>query len=321
MRRIAAALFVPLIAAAALAGCGSSSSSASAPSSSPNGSVMAIGTFGQAPTVKIPAKKAGSNLYVKTEVQGSGTPLAGTNAFLGNYVVYIWSGATHKLALSTYTATPQVLSGHLLPGLATALDGKKMGSRVLAVLPPKFGYGSAGNSQVGVTGSDTLVFVVDMIKTYAGTASASGKAVSSGGGSLPTVTAKANTAPAVKIPTSTPPSKLVVKTLIKGSGPPVAKGQEVVTQYVGLNWRTRAIFDSSWTRGAPFGFQIGATPAQIIPGWDTGLLGVPVGSRVMLVIPPKDGYGSSGQSNAGIKGTDTLVFVVDVLDAQNGSAG
>ena len=320
MRRIAAALFITLTASAALAACGSGSSS-SAPPSSPNGSVTATGTFGQAPTVKIPAKKAGANLYVKTEVQGGGTPLAGADAFLGNYVVYIWSGATHKLALSTYTATPQVLSGHLLPGLQTALDGKKMGSRVLAVLPPKYGYGTAGNSQVGVTGSDTLVFVVDMIKTYAGTASASGTQVSDGGGSLPTVTAKANTAPTVKIPTSTPPSKLVVKTLIKGSGPPVAKGQEVVTQYVGLNWRTRQPFDSSWERGAPFGFQIGATPAQIIPGWDTGLLGVPVGSRVMLVIPPKDGYGSSGQATAGIKGTDTLVFVVDVLDAKTGAAG
>ena len=318
MRRVAAALSIPLIAtAAALAGCGSSSS----PPASPNTTVTATGTFGKTPTVKIPAQKAGGNLYVKTEVTGSGPALTSKDAFLGNYVVYIWSGATHKLALSTYTATPQVLSGHLLPGLQTALDGKKMGSRVLAVLPPKYGYGTAGNSQVGVTGTDTLVFVVDMIKTYAGTASASGTQVSDGGGSLPTVTAKANTAPTVKIPTSTPPSKLVVKTLIKGSGPPVAKGQEVVTQYVGLNWRTRQPFDSSWERGAPFGFQIGATPAQIIPGWDTGLLGVPVGSRVMLVIPPKDGYGSSGQATAGIKGTDTLVFVVDVLDAKTGAAG
>jgi FKBP-type peptidyl-prolyl cis-trans isomerase len=317
MRRIAGALFVPLIATAALAGCGSSS----APLSSPNGSVTATGGFGQSPTVKIPAKAAGGNLYIKTEVQGSGTPLVSTDAFLGNYVVYIWSGTTHKLALSTYTATPQVLSGHLLPGLQTALDGKKMGSRVLAVLPPKYGYGTAGNSQVGVTGTDTLVFVVDMIRAYNGTSSASGTHVSDGGAGLPTVTAKADSAPTVKIPSSKPPGALVVKTLIKGSGPLVAKGQEVVTQYVGVNWRTKVPFDSSWTRGAPFGFQIGATPAQIIAGWDKGLIGVPVGSRVLLVIPPKDGYGSAGQAQAGIKGTDTLVFVVDVLDAATGASG
>jgi FKBP-type peptidyl-prolyl cis-trans isomerase len=318
MRRIAAALFLPLIVTAALAGCGSSSAS---PPASPNSSVSASGSFGQTPSVKIPSKTAGGNLVVKTEVQGSGTPLASTDAFLGNYVVYIWSGSTHKLALSTYTATPQVLSGKLLPGLQTALDGKKMGSRVLAVLPPKYGYGAAGNSQVGVKGTDTLVFVVDMIRAYAGTASASGSHVSDGGGTLPSVAAKANSAPTVTIPKSAPPSSLVVKTLIKGSGPPVAKGQEVVTQYVGLNYRTRSVFDSSWSRGAPFGFQIGATPAQIIPGWDKGLLGIPVGSRVLLVIPPKDGYGSAGQAQAGIKGTDTLVFVVDILDAQAGAAG
>jgi peptidylprolyl isomerase len=320
MRRIAGALFVPLIATAALAGCGSSSAHPQPPPS-PNGSVTATGGFGQAPTVKIPAKAAGSNLYIKTEVQGSGTSLVSTDAFLGNYVVYIWSGSTHKLALSTYTATPQVLSGHLLPGLQTALDGKKMGSRVLAVLPPKYGYGTAGNSQVGVTGTDTLVFVVDMIKAYTGTSSASGTHVSDGGAGLPTVTTKAGSAPTVKIPSSAPPSSLVARTLIKGSGPPVAKGQEVVTQYVGVNWRTKSVFDSSWTRGAPFGFQIGASPAQIIAGWDKGLIGVPVGSRILLVIPPKDGYGSTGQAQAGIKGTDTLVFVVDVLDAASGASG
>jgi FKBP-type peptidyl-prolyl cis-trans isomerase len=315
MRRIGAALLLPLLAAAALVGCSSSAS----PPASPNTMVTASGSFGASPTVKIPAQKAGSDLYIKTEVHGTGQALTKSDAFLSNYVVYIWSGTTHKLALSTYTTTPQVLTSQLLPGLDTALEGQKMGSRVLAVLPPKYGYGSTGNPQVGVTGTDTLVFVVDMIKLYPATDSASGTHVSSGGGTLPTVNAPAaGQAPTVKIPTTAPPSSLVVKTLIKGSGPPVSKGQYVVTQYVGLNWRTRAIFDSSWSRKTPLGFQIDATPAQIIPGWDMGLVGVPVGSRVMLVIPPKDGYGSQGASQAGIKGTDTLVFVVDVLDAVNG---
>ncbi len=317
MRRIGAALLLPLLAAAALVGC----SSSAAPPASPNATVTASGSFGTAPTVKIPALKASSDLYIKTEVHGSGQALTKGDAFLSNYVVYLWSGTTHKLVLSTFTLTPQVLTGSLLPGLDTALEGKKMGSRVLVVLPPKYGYGSAGNPQVGVTGTDTLVFVVDMIKIYPATDSASGTQVSSGGGSLPTVTAApSGKAPAVKIPTTAPPSSLVVKTLIKGSGPPVAKGQYVVTQYVGLNWRTRSVFDSSWSRSTPLGFQIDATPAQIIPGWDMGLVGVPVGSRVMLVIPPKDGYGSAGESQAGIKGTDTLVFVVDILDAVDGAS-
>jgi FKBP-type peptidyl-prolyl cis-trans isomerase len=317
MRRIAAVLAVPILAVVALAGCGSSGSP-SGGSASANQSVTVSGAFGKAPTVKIPAEKAGSNLVTKTEVQGTGQVLASADSFVANYVVYIWSGTKHKLALSTFTSTPQLLSGTLLPGLETALRGEKIGSRVLAVIPPKYGYGKSGNPQAGVTGTDTLVFVIDVIKSFAPTASAAGSTVSHGGGKLPTVTASGpGQEPAVTIPKTAPPPNLVKKTLIKGTGPAIAKGQEVVAQYVGVNWRTGKTFDASWahTPPGPFGFRIGATPAQIIPGWDKGLLGVPVGSRVLLVIPPKDGYGKAGNSQAGIKGTDTLVFVVDVLGA------
>jgi len=59
---------------------------------------------------------------------------------------------------------------------------------------------------------------------------------------------------------------------------------------------------------------------QVIPGWNDGLPGVTVGSRVMLVIPPAYGYGKAGNSQAGIKGTDTLVFVIDILDAESPTA-
>jgi peptidylprolyl isomerase len=191
-----------------------------------------------------------------------------------------------------------------------------MGSRVLAVIPPKDGYGKAGNSQAGVKGTDTLVFVVDMITKFGAKAGASGTQVSGGGGTLPTVTATTGSAPVVKIPsTGTPPTTLVTKTLIKGSGPAVSKGQYVVAQYVGVIWRTGKVFDASWTRGQPFGFTLGATPSQVITGWDMGLVGQTVGSRVLLVIPPADGYGKTGSTQAGIKGTDTLVFVVDLLGA------
>ena len=320
MRRIAAALTVPVLGILVLAGCGSSSPKASSSSSSAsaNTSVAVTGGFGTAPKVTIPAVKAGPKLAVKTVIHGTGPTLTSTDSFVGNYAVYIWSGTTHKLALSTFTqGTPQVLAAKVgLPGLATALSGQKMGSRVLAVLPPKEAYGSAGNSQIGVKPTDTIVFVVDLIKDYSATASANGKPVSSGGGALPTVTNKAGAAPVVTIPKKhQQPSKLIVKTLVKGTGKPLAKGQTVVTQYVGVNWRTGKPFDSSWSRSQPFGFELDATPSQIIPGWDKGLLGVPIGSRVMLVIPPADGYGKTGNTQAGIKGTDDLVFVIDVLDA------
>jgi peptidylprolyl isomerase len=191
---------------------------------------------------------------------------------------------------------------------------------VLAVIPPKDAFGTKGNAQAGIKGTDTLVFVVDMIKDFAPNASATGKQVSNGGGSLPKVAATAGTQPKITMPSTKPPSSLVVKTLIQGSGPAVAKGDTLVVQYVGAIYRDGTVFDASWQHGQPFGFTIGASPSQVIPGWDKGLTGVNVGSRVMLLIPPADGYGKSGNPQAKIKGTDTLVFVVDVLGAFNGTS-
>jgi FKBP-type peptidyl-prolyl cis-trans isomerase len=321
MRRFLALTAIPLLACAVLAGCGSSSSSKSSSASSSSSSagasssVTATGLFGKAPSVTIPKAKAGSTLEVKTLIQGSGTTLTKADALAANFVLYFWSGTSSSLKASTFTSNPTVIGGTMLPGLESALIGKKVGSRVLAVIPPAQGYGTTGNSQLGITGSTTLVFVIDVLKSYADTASAAGTQESSGGGSLPTVTAKANTAPTLTFPSSKPLTTLVSKTLIKGNGPKVVKGQFVIAQYTGYIWRTKKVFGSSWSSGSPFGFVIGASPEQVIPGWDKALVGQTVGSRVMLSIPPADGYGKTGASQAGITGTDTLVFVVDIIDA------
>ena len=313
MRRIAVFSALPLLAAVALAGCGGSSSSSSGTTA-----VTVSGSFGKAPAVNIPSQKAGAALTVKTLVHGNGQALARSDAFLGNYAIYLWSGTSHKLLQSTFKTggRPTLFAGTLLPGLEKALIGQKMGSRVLAVIPPKQGFGTSGDAQAGIKGTDTLVFVVDMIKDFAGNASATGQQVSNGGSGLPTVTAgAAGTPPAIKMPSGQPPANLTTKVLIKGTGATVARGDTVVVQYVGSIWRNGYQFDSSWKRSQPFGFTIGASPSQVIKGWDQGLAGQTVGSRVMLVIPPAYGYGKTGSPQAHIKGTDTLVFVVDILGA------
>jgi peptidylprolyl isomerase len=321
MRRFLALIAIPLLACVVLAGCGSSkptasaSSSSSAPAAGANTSVTATGSFGQLPKVSIPKAKAGSKLTVRTLIQGTGATYTKSDALAANFVLYFWSGTSSSQKATTFGASPTLIPSATLPGLETALVGQKVGSRVLAVIPPALGYGVSGNSQLGVPAATTLVFVIDLLKSYSDTASAAGAQESSGGGTLPTVTAHAGSAPTVTIPANSPPSALVTKTLIKGSGPKLVKGQYVVAQYTGYIWRTKKVFDSSWSDGSPFGFVIGASPEQVIPGWDTGLEGQTVGSRVMLVIPPKDGYGTTGASSAGITGTDTLVFVVDIIDA------
>ncbi len=163
MRRIAVTLVLPLLAIGLLAGCSGSSASLAA---SPG--VTVTGAFGQNPTIKIPATKATSSLTVKTVIHGSGPTLTKTQAFVGNYAIYIWSGTSHRLAQSSFTAhNPTLFAGQLLPGLEKALVGQKIGSRVLAVIPPKDAFGKSGNPQAGIKGTDTLVFVVDLIKSFA----------------------------------------------------------------------------------------------------------------------------------------------------------
>jgi FKBP-type peptidyl-prolyl cis-trans isomerase len=130
------------------------------------------------------------------------------------------------------------------------------------------------------------------------------------------VTGAFDTKPTVTFPSRQPPKQLVEQTLIAGTGGPVASGDTVITNYVGEIWPTKVgsqpkVFDSSFSRGAPAGFVIGT--GAVIPGFDKTLIGKQLGTRMLLSIPPADGYGSSGNSQAGISGTDTLVFVVDLL--------
>jgi FKBP-type peptidyl-prolyl cis-trans isomerase len=313
MRRAAALLVIPLIAAGAAAGCSSSPSSSSSADAT-NNSVTATGKFGTAPKVTIPAKKASSGLVTKTLIQGSGPKMTTATTLEGNFVLYDWSGTTHKLLGSTFTqGGPTLFAGQMLPGLEKAVIGQKLGSRVLAVIPPKDAFGAQGNSQIGVKGTDTLVFVIDLDKLFANTSGVTGTQATNGGGALPTVTAAASGAPSVSIPAGNPPKALQVKPLITGTGPKVKSGQELLVQYTGLNWRTKKVFDSSWKRKQPYTTPIGV--GQVLPGWDKGLVGQTVGSRVLLVIPPAQGYGKTGSATAGIKGTDTLVFVVDIMAA------
>ncbi|HEX9031944.1 MAG TPA: FKBP-type peptidyl-prolyl cis-trans isomerase [Streptosporangiaceae bacterium] len=321
MRRLIAVFLAPLAVTAALAGCGSATTA----TTSANSSVKVTGAVGTEATVHIPATKASSGLVTKTLVQGHGAKLSPQDSYLANFDVYVWSGKTSKLLYSSYKGTAQsppapqmfpVTLGSQLSGLETAVKNQRAGSRILAVLPPKYGYGSQGNSQIGVKPTDTMVWVVDVVQAFPPNASATGQHVSDGGGKLPTISATPGAAPTIKVPKSAPPSKLVVQTLIKGTGAPVKANQNIVVRYVASIWRTGQVFNNNW----PSPTQPTAPPtlfslSRVIPGFSTGLVGVPVGSRVMLVIPPAEGYGKAGSAQAGIKGTDTLVFVVDVLAA------
>lgn len=127
---------------------------------------------------------------------------------------------------------------------------------------------------------------------------------------LPTVAGSYGQKPTFTFPKSPPPATLKSAVLRQGGGATVNRGDLLVADYLGQVWQGAA-FDNSYDRKAPSGFVIGT--GKVIPGWDQVLVGAKVGSRVLMSIPPAQGYGPTGNPRGGIKGTDTLEFVVDIV--------
>jgi FKBP-type peptidyl-prolyl cis-trans isomerase FkpA len=101
---------------------------------------------------------------------------------------------------------------------------------------------------------------------------------------------------------------LVIEDLVVGTGATAAAGDLVTVNYVGtLTNGTK--FDSSYDRGQPYSFQVGA--GQVIAGWDQGVPGMKVGGKRRLTIPPSLGYG--GQANGPIPANSTLVFEIELV--------
>ena len=310
----AASLIVTALALSTLAACASSGSSATKTADD----VTVSGAFDKQPTISVPKGKPPAATDVKVISRGSGAALQSGDLAVVDGYGRTWASDTSFENTYTSDAVPDTLpvgTGQIqLTGLDKALVGVPIGSRVLIVIPPKEGFGLVSQLPTGVKKTDTAVLVFDVIAAYAPDAGPSGLTVSSGGGTLPTVTSSdLHSEPVIAMPKTAAPTTMSVTTLVQGSGPAVAKGQELVVQYVGQIWASGKQFDSSWSRKLPSAFPVGE--GQLISAWDTGLVGVHVGSRVMIVAPPADAYGSAGQPSAGISGTDTLVFVVDVLGA------
>jgi FKBP-type peptidyl-prolyl cis-trans isomerase len=276
-------------------------------------SIAVSGAFGTKPTVTIPKIDPPASLQAQHLISGHGTLVAKGDLAVVDLTAYAWQGTASKKISGLSTGQPEPLTvGSTISGLDKSLEGSRVGSRLLITIPPKDGFGSKGDSSLGVSGKDTLLFVVDVLGSYGKTASAHGTHEVVKATGLPTVgTSLPGTAPPVHIPQTGPPATLQAQTLIQGTGPVVKKGRLLIAQYEGVIWRTGKVFSSTWKSGAPGGFEI--STGQVIKGWIDGLVGKRVGSRVLLVVPPADGYGKQGSSQAGIKGTDTLVFVVDIL--------
>ena len=261
------------------------------------------GEFGKSATITLP--KADPDGYsVTTIINGDGEVTRPGDVISIKYAGVTWPGGEDlgnsfeqdaTVSVNTSTASSS-------PGLHEALAGKHVGSRVMVALP------QTSQDETGATISQTVVLAIDILGIeFRGV---SGPVTQAGAG-LPLVLGQNGQKPVVTIPKTGPPTELVSHTLIEGDGAPIKKGDTLVVQYTGVIWRDGTEFDASWNTGAPGSFPIGEN--AVISGWDKGLVGKSIGSRVLLVVPPDDGYGAGGNEQAGIQGTDTLVFVVDLL--------
>src|SRR5665647_9182 len=106
---------------------------------------------------------------------------------------------------------------------------------------------------------------------------------------------------------------LVIEDLKAGDGVEAKAGDTISAHYVGVAHSTGEEFDASWNRGAPMDFRLGV--GQVIKGWDDGIVGMKVGGRRKLTIPANLAYGDRGAGGA-IKPGETLIFVVDLVDAR-----
>lgn len=117
--------------------------------------------------------------------------------------------------------------------------------------------------------------------------------------------------PEVDFPGGEPPADLEIKDIIEGDGAVAKAGDSVSVHYVGVAFSTGEEFDSSWNRGTPLQFQLGA--GQVIKGWDEGVQGMKVGGRRQLIIPSHLAYGERGAGGGSIAPGEALIFVCDLV--------
>lgn len=281
--------------------------------------VAITGEPGEAPTVEVaetPFEVDETTVEVLSEGDGptveegdqARVQYTGVNGRTGEEFDSSWSRGGEPV---TFPLEP----GGLIPGFLDGLVGQTYGSRVAIAIPPEDGYGEQGQPDAGIEAGDTLVFVVDLLEAPPEPlAMADGEERQLPAG-LPTLETDAEGVPTgftADRDTDGRVEELVVAPAIVGDGPELEEGQTATVHYVGQLYPDGKVFDASWPRGEPAQFPL--TQGGLIPGFLDGLIGQPVGSRVVIAIPSEQGYGAQGSPPA-IPPDSDLIFVVDILAA------
>lgn len=291
----------PSASASAKASASASASATPAPTATADFPTVK-GAYGVAPTITFPFANPAKTLEVKVLSEGTGAVVAKNQLLIADYVGQIWRGKVFdsSFARKQPIGTP-IGVGQVLPGWDTALVGKKLGSRILLVIPPGLGYGTTGNSAAGIKGTDTIVFVIDLEATYSKSDTGQTNAVVQNVSTAPvTVTGALGARPKITVAKkAATPTAAKATILAKGTGAP-AKAGLVVMQYE-ASYFDGTLLDSTFERGYPVSTAIGT--AGTTSPFDT-LVGIPLGSRVLIVSPIQTPNGES---------TTGAAIVVDLI--------
>jgi FKBP-type peptidyl-prolyl cis-trans isomerase len=309
VRRLAVGLVLPLL--LVLAGCGGGGGSTAQAKLATLGDVTVSGPLTHKPSVefKAPLRFTKTTSKVLHKGPGTGDAVRADSVVTVGYVAFNASDGT-AFASSWHGLnddTPATFTvNQAISGFGKGLKGAHAGDRVLIGVTSKDGYDPVGNGTT-IHKGDSLIFVVDVRKVS--------NPVPIARADLPTLELNKKGDPKKFVAKPSTPkrvSELGVYVVRKGHGAPVRSGQTVTVEYVGQIYPDGKVFDESWSRKAPVSFPIGT--GQVIAGWDAGLVGQKLGSRVILTIPSAQAYGAAGSGTLVPPNSD-LIFVVDLISA------
>lgn len=298
----------------ALAACGDAEGGGTGEAGDANAALDDIeveGAFGEEPTITFETPFALEESESETLEVGDGEEIeAGDTVTIDYAIVSGTDGSELDTSFGASSIGLPLIEGQTTPGLVEALVGQTVGSRVLVVIAPEPTGGPSAEPSAeagaGDPASDTIVFVLDLLDVVP--ERADGEPVDPPDGTPVVETDEAGDVTGLDVTGVTAPEELVATPLLQGDGDEVQAGDTVTIHYTGVLAADGTEFDSSWTRDAPATFPL----TNLIQGWQQGLEGVPVGSRVVLQVPPELGYGAEG-SPPTIPADADLVFVIDVL--------
>ncbi len=312
VRKIPAALAVVALTTLGLAGCSITGSDACPRIDGDPGSVLDLvtvtGSFGSAPQVDVPAPfHVDATAFADLE-RGEGPAITSHSQLIAADVTLIAGATGETVAQTPYTGDLSQLFTldrliQTFPAFEEALQCATGGSRVAVALAPG-GLNPDVAASYGIGADDSAVVVADLNKVYL--AAADGENQFNPDRGMPTVVRAPDGRPGVIVPDGEPPVGLRIQTIKRGSGEVVTGDAPVRAHYTGVLWDTKEVFDSSWDREPA-----SLTLEGVVPGFAAALEGQTVGSQVLVVIPPEQGYGDSDQG--AIPASSTLVFVIDIL--------